>query len=284
MDDVFVRSRYPRHNTPNRRKKKYSKEDNTLVEKITWQLVAAIVILVIIVVIKSINTPVTNYLTEKVKAVVIENIDLKSLYQGIDSLFGKENKEKINNTDDSVFDEAVLPASTDLYKPEGTEVETADGDGYSTAEDSNQILDGSESIIGEIIKKYNFITPTEGILSSPFGERTDPKTKELKFHKGIDIDTDNSSGIKAALDGVVIEAGSERTYGNYIKIKHDDGLTTVYAHCSQLIAKKEQKVKQGDVIAKVGDTGASVGSHLHFEIWINGKAADPLKFISVPLE
>jgi murein DD-endopeptidase MepM/ murein hydrolase activator NlpD len=77
------------------------------------------------------------------------------------------------------------------------------------------------------------------------------------------------------LNGEVLEATYEVTYGNFVKIKHDDDLTTIYAHCSVLSVKKGQKVKKGQVIAKVGSTGDSTGPHLHFEVLKNGSPVIP---------
>jgi len=121
-------------------------------------------------------------------------------------------------------------------------------------------------------------------LGSAFGNRVDPIQKIVKFHYGIDIEAEKGTQIKAALAGEVLVSDTDPTYGKYIKIKHNDGITTVYAHCSSLLVKKGQKVKQGSVIAKVGDTGAAVGPHLHFEVWKDGKPLNPLNFIKVPVK
>jgi murein DD-endopeptidase MepM/ murein hydrolase activator NlpD len=123
------------------------------------------------------------------------------------------------------------------------------------------------------------LTPVSGILSSHFGERIDPFSGSPKFHEGVDIEAVKGAGIKAVLDGTVEEAGSSPSYGNYIKLSHAGGLETIYAHCSSLNVKKGLMVKQGEVIAKVGDSGASVGVHLHFEVLKDGKPVDPLDYI-----
>lgn len=284
MDDIIVRSRYPRHNVPNRRRRKYQKDDNSLIEKITRQLIVSIILLVVIIIVKSINTPATNYLTDKIKSVSAKNIELKNLYKRIDDLLGKPVEDKQNSLEENAFDESSIPDSAEMYEPEETRVAGVYSEGYADWDNEVQVLDNSHSLVNEIKEKHSFITPVDGVVSSPFGERLDPKTNTLKFHKGIDIEVNNGSLIKAALDGVVIEAAAEPAYGNYLKIEHGNNMVTVYAHCSKLAVKKGQEVKQGDIIAKVGDTGASVGSHLHFEIWKDGKVIDPLSFVSIPLE
>ena len=105
----------------------------------------------------------------------------------------------------------------------------------------------------------------------PFGPCIDPITQASKFHYGLDIDTEKGTLIKAAAKGEVLEITEDKMYGRNIKIKHQDGTITVYAHCSKMYQVEGSKVDQGDIIAEVGDTGYSTGTHLHFEIWKNGR-------------
>ena len=113
-------------------------------------------------------------------------------------------------------------------------------------------------------------------ISEYFGEREAPTEGASTFHKGIDLAADTGTPIYASLDGTVHFAGSGTGYGLYIRLDHDGGVETRYAHCSQLLVKKGDTVKQGQIIALVGSTGVSTGSHLHFEVRINGVAVDPL--------
>jgi len=114
-------------------------------------------------------------------------------------------------------------------------------------------------------------------ISCPFGPREAPVPGASTFHKGIDMAADVGTPIYASADGTVRYAGSEPGFGRYIKLSHGGGVQTLYGHCSQLLVKKGQKVKAGEIIALVGNTGRSSGSHLHFEIRIDGVAVDPLK-------
>lgn len=117
---------------------------------------------------------------------------------------------------------------------------------------------------------------------SPFG------TRSGEFHKGIDISQSGIDGqpIVAADGGVVKEAGwgsaanGNNRYGYYIIIEHDGGYRTRYAHCKALNVKAGQKVAQGELIGWVGNTGYSLGSHLHFEILVDGTPVDPMKYLS----
>ena len=128
---------------------------------------------------------------------------------------------------------------------------------------------------------------TEGNMSIPLKSGTYRKTSNFgprntgikgasTFHKGIDLAAPKGTPIYASADGTVKFAGTGTGYGLYIRLTHDGGVETRYGHCSQLLVKKGDKVKKGDLIALVGSTGISSGSHLHFEVRINGVAVDPL--------
>lgn len=121
-----------------------------------------------------------------------------------------------------------------------------------------------------------FIKPSNGRYSSGYGYR--PSLGD--FHTGTDFAGATGTDIWAADGGVVIHAGWKGNYGYCVIIDHQNGYTTYYAHCSKLLVKKGDKVAQGDIIAKVGNTGRSYGSHLHFEIRKNGQHQDPLNYIS----
>jgi len=121
-----------------------------------------------------------------------------------------------------------------------------------------------------------FIKPSNGRYSSGYGYR--PNLGD--FHTGVDFAGATGTNIWAADGGVVIHAGWKGNYGYCVIIDHQNGYTTYYAHCSKLLVKKGDKVAKGDIIAKVGNTGRSYGSHVHFEIRKNGKHQNPLNYIS----
>ncbi len=113
-------------------------------------------------------------------------------------------------------------------------------------------------------------------ITSKFGPRNTGIKGASTFHKGIDLGASTGTPIYASADGTIHFAGTASGYGLYIRIKHDGGVETRYGHCSQLLVKKGDKVKKGDLIALVGSTGVSSGAHLHFEVRINGVAHDPI--------
>lgn len=117
-------------------------------------------------------------------------------------------------------------------------------------------------------------------ISSPFGNRIHPITKDNNFHRGIDIPAPQYTNVLASDDGIVIFSGLQESYGNVVKIKHFDGKITVYAHNTSNIVKEGDIVKQGQSIAKVGSTGNSTGNHVHFEMIVNDKLINPINGVN----
>ncbi len=115
--------------------------------------------------------------------------------------------------------------------------------------------------------------------ASGFGVRLDPITGQAAVHEGIDFIAETGTPIQAAAAGVVAFAGYHPTYGHLIEVDHGGGLLTRYAHASKLLAKQGEFIKRGAVIATVGSTGRSTGSHLHFEVRQNGRALNPTAFL-----
>lgn len=122
----------------------------------------------------------------------------------------------------------------------------------------------------------SLIRPISGVITCRFGSRgsTSPSG-----HRGLDIGAPTGTAIKAAAGGTVTTAGWNNSYGNMLIISHGNGVQTVYAHCSQLLVSKGQQVSQGQVIAKVGSTGYSFGSHLHLEVRVNGVLQNPQNYV-----
>jgi len=120
-----------------------------------------------------------------------------------------------------------------------------------------------------------FMTPVRGRLTSRFGFRSDPFTGARTFHTGIDLAAPTGTPIKATLDGKVATSGYSTVFGNYVIITHDGGYQSLYGHMSQVAVKRGQRLVQGDLVGRVGSTGYSTGSHLHFSVYKNGKMIDP---------
>mgnify|MGYP001163710680 CR=1 FL=1 len=128
---------------------------------------------------------------------------------------------------------------------------------------------------GEAAGNLLMKTPINGArLSSNFGSRRHPISGYTRMHKGTDFAAPTGTPIYAAGNGTVLRASRYGTFGNYVRIKHANGYETAYAHMQGFATKRGAYVRQGDIIGYVGSTGASTGPHLHFEVYLNGKAVN----------
>ena len=116
-------------------------------------------------------------------------------------------------------------------------------------------------------------------FTSGYGVRSDPFRGRSAMHAGVDLAGPVGTPIYATADGIVARSGRAGAYGNLVEINHGQGIQTRYGHMSRLIARAGQRVKRGDVIGLMGSTGRSTGSHLHYEVRIDGKAVNPIPFM-----
>lgn len=127
----------------------------------------------------------------------------------------------------------------------------------------------------------DFTPVLDGYISSGFGRRTDPITRRIAVHSGLDFAAPRGTPIHAVGAGVVTFSGRHGAYGNMVEISHVGGYKTRYAHAHELQVKKGDLVKKGEQIATVGSTGRSTGPHLHLEVYRNGMAIDPARFLAL---
>lgn len=167
-------------------------------------------------------------------------------------------------------------------------------DSYLMAQQIKNQLDLQEKELDELLAKVNndkayFRSlpnqwPTSGEISSYYGWRKSPfGGRSESFHDGIDIANDSGTKVCAAADGQVVFAGWQPVYGRTILIEHGHGFTTKYAHNSALLVEEGDRVKKGQVIARMGTTGRSTGPHLHFSIMKWDQTLDPLIYLPDPL-
>ena len=144
-------------------------------------------------------------------------------------------------------------------------------------QDQLDLLAKYEQANTELVRHTPSILPLPAdqfVLTSPFGLRISPFTKQSDFHKGLDLSAPTGTAIFAAADGEVSFAGRYPLsqsiawwrFGNVVVVNHSDRFITIYGHCDSVKVQKGQHVKQGDVIATVGSTGWSTNSHLHYEV------------------
>jgi len=121
--------------------------------------------------------------------------------------------------------------------------------------------------------------PAVGPITSSFGERVDPMTGGGEFHKGIDIGAAYGAAVRAAADGVVLKAGVGDGYGREIIIDHGNGINTVYGHLSGFAVTAGERVRRGEVIGYVGESGRATGPNLHYEVRIHDTPVNPYKYL-----
>ena len=119
----------------------------------------------------------------------------------------------------------------------------------------------------------------ETVLTSPFGYRVDPFLGKLALHSGVDLLQAYGSAIRATAAGRVLHAGPMGGYGAMVEIDHGNGLSTRYAHMSEIVVKEGQEVAEGAILGSLGSSGRSTGPHLHYEVRVDGEPVDPERFL-----
>jgi murein DD-endopeptidase MepM/ murein hydrolase activator NlpD len=125
-----------------------------------------------------------------------------------------------------------------------------------------------------------FVFPVRGRQTSPFGWRNDPFTGVRNYHAALDLAAPVGTPVRASGYGRVSAVGYNAIYGNFIIITHADGYQTMYGHLNKILAAKGAQVEQGKIIGQVGSTGRSTGAHLHFAVYKNGRAVNPLELLT----
>jgi len=143
-----------------------------------------------------------------------------------------------------------------------------------------------DNLIKQLEEKRNFLASTPSIrpivggwITSKFGNRKSPFTGKKDFHSGLDISNRSGTKIVATADGRMSYAARKEYIGNRIVIDHGHGMNTLYGHLKKIMVKPGQKVKRGDVIGLLGNTGQSTGPHVHYEVQLNGTPVNPLNYI-----
>ncbi len=146
-------------------------------------------------------------------------------------------------------------------------------------EEMDKLLSDVDARLKYLDARPTFL-PVSGTITSRFGSRRHPFTRKSDFHGAVDIAVKSGTTIRATGEGVITFSGRQGGYGNMVEINHGYGIKTRYAHNSSNLVKKGDKVSKGQAIARVGSTGISTGPHVHFEVEVNGKLVDPIKFVN----
>ena len=132
----------------------------------------------------------------------------------------------------------------------------------------------------QAILGFDYSAPLSGALTSNFGYREHPIQGDERFHYGVDLAAETGTSICCFADGRVTAVGESSSYGRYCVVAHENGYSTLYAHCSRVTASSGASVSKGEKIAEVGQTGVATGPHLHFELHRNGVYLNPIYYVS----
>ena len=123
--------------------------------------------------------------------------------------------------------------------------------------------------------------PVQGLITGPFGKRSDPFSEEGAFHKGVDISVPSGTAVHVTADGMVMQAEMVAGgYGRLVVVDHGGGIQTYYAHLSRIYVHAGQEVRRGDVVAATGSTGRVTAPHLHYEVRVGGTPMNPRRYLS----
>lgn len=277
----------------------------SLFRKMAMQLAICAVIYIIFYLIKNTNYIFSEDVIKKTKELLAYDINFGNLYHSV-ATFLENNKDKLNgflvendmqenttneeeqkntieNQVENNHNEKVnqINEITNVIKNEETGGigGAKNNEMVETVSESNTKKTQMEIDAEEIKETYSFIVPVKGTVTSRYGKREETEIVSGN-HQGIDIGANIGTPIYAAMEGTVTLVSSEGDYGKHVEITNGDVMTR-YAHCSKITVKEGTKIKQGQKIAEVGDTGKTTGPHLHFEIRKSGRVVNPeyiLKF------
>lgn len=212
----------------------------------------------------------------------IEKIVPESVYNSIVNKYINSIKpEIINFSFANLFENKNINNTVAVFNEDEIEINTEDkalAEEAITTSSEISLMDMDKNEI--VSKNISIIIPVNGTVTSEYGAREEI-FKNVGYHTGIDIANTINTPIKSATDGVVMLAEfMDKYYGNNIEIENN-GVIFKYAHLNQINVKVGDKITQGEIIGLMGSTGASTGSHLHFEIKINGRSVDPELLIKI---
>jgi len=139
-----------------------------------------------------------------------------------------------------------------------------------------------QTLAKEAARPVGYPLKVHTYIASGFGTRRNPFGSGYEFHDGIDLPAWYGSSIYATAPGKVVEAGWSNIYGKYVKIDHGYGYQTLYGHMSKILVERGETVERDQVIGKVGSTGRSTGPHVHYSVYVWGKAVNPVSFLEAP--
>ena len=238
-------------------------------------------------------------LDRTLSAALNRNMDVKAVFAAVGELFTREGgaasaaeevyravfQPEVGEADKTSADSTDTPlALTELKAHRLADMLPAGESGAGEVDTENLVLYSDEELpenvsMRQAILGFDHQTPVKGALSSCFGYRQHPTEGEERFHYGVDLAADSGTAIGCFADGTVTAVGESSSYGKYCTVTHDNGCTTLYAHCSRISVSSGAAVKAGEKLGEVGQTGMATGPHLHFELQKDGVYLNPVYYV-----
>ena len=238
-------------------------------------------------------------LDRTLSAALNRNMDVKAVFAAVGELFTREGgaasaaeevyravfQPEVGEADKTSADSTDTPlALTELKAHRLADMLPAGESGAGEVDTENLVLYSDEELpenvsMRQAILGFDHQTPVKGALSSCFGYRQHPTEGEERFHYGVDLAADSGTAIGCLADGTVTAVGESSSYGKYCTVTHDNGCTTLYAHCSRISVSSGAAVKAGEKLGEVGQTGMATGPHLHFELQKDGVYLNPVYYV-----
>lgn len=234
------------------------------------RLVVSAMVLVIVIGVKLTAPDVAEKYRDKILDLMGEDTDFTEVFSAVGRAMGEERIAEVFGDvyvavfgEDTMEDEPVNPSA---------DRNAVVYDESNTPKQATML----QQVLG-----FDYGDPVSGTLSSAFGYRDHPVEENEKFHYGLDIAAETGEIIRAFADGKVTAVGESSDLGKYVELQHENGYSTIYAHCSRVTASSGQTVKMGDPIAEVGETGEATGPHLHFALCQDTLYCNPIYYVTL---
>lgn len=288
------------------------KKTDAQMQKSLIQFVICSAVFVLMVAVKLLLPGKMTVVNEHLNAALEHNMDVKAAFSAVGSLFTEkgtvdhmvdevyqavfhmEEPQGIRTAAQYTFESPIALSELQHYRIDNAEEadevkEDAENDSVETPQEQSSSLSYvlySEQNLPEnvsmeqVILGLDYCTPVNGQISSNFGYRDHPVEGEARFHYGLDLAANTGTAIYCFAGGTVSAVGESSSYGKYCVVNHDNGCSTLYAHCSKILASSGKTVGKNEKIAEVGESGMATGPHLHFELQKDGTYLNPVYYVS----
>lgn len=268
QSSASIREQYAkRHDMPGKREQPDKPRSNRGIVR----LVVSAMLLVTVIGVKLTAPDVAEKYRDKILGLMGETTDFAEVFSAVGHAIGEEGIAEVFN---------------DVYVTVFGGNEIQEKAANTVSDDRNAVVYDTENTpkqasMFQQVLGFAYGNPVSGALSSSFGYRDHPVEKNEKFHYGLDIMAETGEIIRAFADGKVTAVGESSDLGKYVEILHENGYSTIYAHCSKVTASSGQTVKLGDPIAEVGETGEATGPHLHFALCQDTLYLNPIYYVTL---